>query len=278
MMVIRNDSLTNSARKTESGIWIVQDELAKIPKTIYHLDYYHKHIHNLNFNRKNAQDRNYSRYHSLYSKYFSSHLLSTPNLNIIPLVNPAHAQECGYYLQYIVENYDQLPNFTIFLHGNPQDHNPHLVEQLVWLVNESHETLRQSEFLHLNCQEYVHRRSTNAGALLSLLGFDRYSFTSHGSLNADEISSGMRYFASQCCAQFMVSSRLIRKYPLEFWKIALKVTLDYKHFCIVWEYMWHAVFLEMQEMPKHLTLDQIYQKKNPQFLSKCANGLRSDQV
>jgi hypothetical protein len=278
LMMIRNDSMTNAGRKAESGIWLAQNTLAKIPKTIYHVDYYHKHVQQLILNRNRMNGRNHTLLHSLSSVYFSSTLLSTPNLKIVPLANPVHAQECGHYLQYIVENYEQLADYSIFLHGNPEDHNPHLFEQLNWLVNQSKEVLSSIDFLHLNCQEYVHRRSTDAGFLLTLLGFDMDAFTSHGNLSRNETSSGMRYFSSQCCAQFMVSSKVIRTYSLDFWKVALKVTLDNKRFCIVWEYMWHAVLLGLQELPKYLTLDHLYQQNNPSFSSRCPNGLRSDQV
>ena len=205
-------------------------------------------------------------------------LIECPNLRIVPLANPEHAQECGFYLQYIVDHYDKLSDYSIFVHGDPQNHNPHLLQQLHWLIPLSRDTLKNIDFLHLNCQEYVERYSSNAGTFLGLLGFNSQAFTSDGNITSQQIQSGMRYFASECCAQFIVSSKAIRTYPLEFWQLALKLTLDNKSFCIVWEYIWHAVFLNVQKLPVNLTLDRLYQKNNPSFSSRCLNGRRSDIV
>ena len=176
--------------------------------------------------------------------------------------------ECGFVLQYIVDHYDKLVDQSIFPHGNP-----HILKQVEWLLQLAHDELQKISFLHMNCQEYVERRDTKAETFLDLLGFNRDMFTSEGNLTSNEISSGMRYFASQCYAQFMVSSKTIQRYPLAFWQLALKITLDNKQFCIEWEYMWHAIFLSIQTLPKHLTLDYFYHQTHPNFISKCHNGI-----
>ena len=278
LMVIRTDSVVDASRASETGMWLSRTSLRKIPKTIYHVDYYHKRVQQLVTERSKRKSKNESVWDTLASMYFSPTLLSTSNLNIVPLTNPANAQECGYYLQYIVDQYHRLADYSVFLHGRPESHNPHLFEQLEWLLNDTDRELKELRFLQLNCEEYVMRRSVNAGNLLALLGFDAEAFTKLGNLTAEQIASGMRYFASQCCAQFVVSSKAIHAYPLDFWKLALKLTLDNKQFCIVWEYMWHAVFLSVQELPKNLTLDHFYRRAHPTFFSRCPNGLRADQA
>lgn len=280
LMVIRTDSVVDASRASETGMWLSRASFSKIPKTIYHVDYYHKRVKQLlseRSKRKN-KNKNESVWDTLVSMYFSPTLLSTSNLKIVPLTNPANAQECGYYLQYIVDQYHTLADYSIFLHGGPESHNPHIFEQLEWLLNDTDRELKEVRFLQLNCEEYVMRRSVNAGNLLALLGFDPEAFTELGSLTAGQIVSGMRYFASQCCAQFIVSSKTIQAYPLDFWKLALKLTLDNKQFCINWEYMWHAVFLGVQELPKNLTLDHFYRRAHPTFSSRCPNGLRSNKA
>ena len=277
-MVIRKDSVVDASRVSEAGTWLSTKSFDEIPKTIYHVDYYHKHVQQLLAEQSKRKNGNESVWQTLASIYFSPALLSTPNVKIVPLANPSNAQECGYYLQYIVDQYHTLADYSVFLHGVPDSHNPHIYEQLEWFFNGINKELREIRFLQLNCQEYVMRRSANAGTLLALLGFDGEAFTVLGNLTTEQINSGMRYFASQCCAQFAVSSSAIRAYPLDFWKLALKLTLDNKQFCIVWEYMWHAVFLGLQELPKNLTLDHHYRRAHPSFFSRCLNGLRSDQA
>lgn len=278
LMLIRKDSLTNADRESEPGLWLTNKQLRKIHKTVYHIDYYHKHAHKLVSRRIRKRNISDSLLNSIYSEYFSPLLISTPNLHIIPLANPSQAQECGLYLQYIVDYYDMLSDYSIFLHGDPQTHNPHLLQQLYWFFSRSKHELKNIDFLHLNCQEYVERYSTNAGTLLGLLGFDSQAFTNSGNLTENETASGLRYFASECCAQFIVSSKAIRNHSLDFWRLALKLTLDNRSFCIVWEYIWHAVFLNVQKLPKNLTLDHFYRQQNPSFSSKCLNGLRTDKV
>ena len=236
LMVIRTDSLTNRDRQSEIGMWLTQPYLANVTKTLYHVDYYDKHAVRIVSQRQHKYS-NTSWWQSLYTAFFNPDLLSIPNLHLTPLANPSQSQECGLFLQYIVDHYDNLADYSIFLHGGPADHNPHIFEQLRWFLQLHPDRLQRISFLHLNCQEYVQRRYTKAGLLLDLLGFDSSFFTDEGNLTPAQISSGMRYFASQCCAQFIVSSKTIRRHPLVFWQIALKVTLDHREFCIEWEYM-----------------------------------------
>lgn len=278
LMTIRSDSMVNKDRKSESGMWLTKSYFLNITKTLYHIDYYHKHVDKIIPRERTMQSRGVSQWKPFHAVFFNSILLNTPNLRIIPLANPAQSQECGFFLQYIVDHYHNLADYSIFLHGNPVDHNPHIFEQLEWFFTLPENQLRQVSFLHLNCQEYVQRRYTKAGWLLDSLGFDVDTFTSDGNLTKEEISQGMRYFASQCCAQFIVSSNTIRRRPLSFWQVALKVTLDHRNFCNEWEYMWHAIFLGIQTLPQNQTINFRYQTAHPNFISKCPNKFRADQV
>jgi hypothetical protein len=56
---------------------------------------------------------------------------------------PNVGRETHTYYQYIVDHYDCLDNFTIFLQGNPFDHSPNIIHQL-------NHYLSQQEILQLN--------------------------------------------------------------------------------------------------------------------------------
>ena len=90
-MTIRSDSVTNRDRKSELGMWLTNHYFMNISKTICHVDYYHKHLQRILVERKASEGKNMSSFYSLYNVYFNPTLLSTPNLRIIPLANPAHA-------------------------------------------------------------------------------------------------------------------------------------------------------------------------------------------
>jgi hypothetical protein len=52
---------------------------------------------------------------------------------------PNVGREGHTYYTYLVENYDNLPDYTIFLQGNPFDHSPHILENIyTYLVRMQH--------------------------------------------------------------------------------------------------------------------------------------------
>lgn len=103
VLVIRTDSLTNRDRQSELGMWLTQTYLTNVTKTLYHVDYYDKHVNRIVSQRKHNYS-NMSWWQSLYSVFFNPALLNIPNLHITPLANPSQSQECGFFLQYIVDH------------------------------------------------------------------------------------------------------------------------------------------------------------------------------
>ncbi|CAF1221658.1 unnamed protein product [Didymodactylos carnosus] len=208
--------------------------------------------------------------------YFSAEFLSMPNLKIIPLRNPKRGFEPLVYFQYIVDNYDVLPKHTIFLHGHPEKHNPHLILQLTWLLN-AFQIKEMPNFLHLNCNLYTRRIFHKAGEFLHLLGFNNVAFTAIGNLSSKQLAQGYRYFGTECCAQFLVSSELIRQYPVAFYRLALKISEE-NWYDGPMECMWHAFFLRRQELGKNRNLNSLYMEAHPRFRSRCYNSDESTIV
>ena len=69
--------------------------------------------------------------------------------NIINVPNVG--REGHTYYKFICDNYDNLPEYTIFLQGNPFDHSPHIIENINKYMNESNLDLNfefLSEFIH----------------------------------------------------------------------------------------------------------------------------------
>jgi hypothetical protein len=59
--------------------------------------------------------------------------LTLKNINEIMMKNVG--REGHTYHKYIYDNYDKLDDYTIFLQGNPFDHSPNLITNLVKYLN-----------------------------------------------------------------------------------------------------------------------------------------------
>eukprot|EP00438_Fugacium_kawagutii_P016593 Skav236132 [mRNA] locus=scaffold3100:96057:108602:- [translate_table: standard] len=109
----------------------------------------------------------------------------------------ARRDECMAYLSHTVSHYDDLAQATLFLHGDPSDHTPFGLLNLV-VRGLALGTFSQLDFVHLGsprmvatynpCQDDIYQRA-----------FDR--------------EPQHRLF-TYCCSQFLVSQRRIRARPL----------------------------------------------------------------
>ncbi len=163
-------------------------------------------------------------------------------VTIEPMINEFTMGEGPAFLHFIIENYDHLPDVTIFLHGVPTAHNQHIYEDIKQL---STWPARKIAFMHLNPQWYkdgaeLHRFLDKGNTYHD---FDRcYHFTkSIGYLLEDGDPNFIPYINVWCCAQFAVTRERIQRLPKYFWKLVLKNSKDYGDgVCL--EHLWH-VFL-----------------------------------
>ena len=107
------------------------------------------------------------------------------------------------YLQHILENYEDLPDWTVFMHGFPEDHNKHLID---WLS--AFRRPRTPDAVYIPFGFTWVDRIINRVAQRKLKILD--------SMRVD----GQEQDTVSCMtgAQFMVSKEAIRKHNMTFWK------------------------------------------------------------
>lgn len=66
----------------------------------------------------------------------------------------ARRDECTAYLSHVVTNFDRLADLNLFLHGDPQDHTPFGLLNLV-MRGIALGTLSEMDFLHLGSPRLV---------------------------------------------------------------------------------------------------------------------------
>mmetsp|Transcript_47843 Transcript_47843/g.108570 ORF Transcript_47843/g.108570 Transcript_47843/m.108570 type:complete len:397 (+) Transcript_47843:1-1191(+) len=170
-------------------------------------------------------------------------LFTSPNIDVQPFANPGRAQECPGVMSYLVENYNELPDIMIFLHGYPFDHNPWLEEQLFELfkINRNY-GLPEFRFVHLNLELHpkcVLNRAPNGQS--RLLGLDEELFNKSSSKSFGMPRSEICYSAKFCCGQFLVSRKAVLARPRSFYRLALKLARE-QGSCNQLEFLWHAIF------------------------------------
>ncbi|CAK9039823.1 unnamed protein product [Durusdinium trenchii] len=163
----------------------------------------------------------------------------------------ARRDECTAYLSHVVHHFDNLADLTLFLHGDPSDHTPFGLLNLV-LRGIALGTFSKLDFVHLGaprlvatynpCQDDIYQRAFNR-------------------------ESQHRLF-TYCCSQFAVSKRRIRARPLVEYVRMLqlvdgtvadtcqRIGPSYEKYagqrlshCFFLEFMWHVVFGEDDELP-----------------------------
>ena len=147
-------------------------------------------------------------------------------------------REAHTYLHHICENYDALPDLTIFAQGKPFDH-----------AFDFHKTLRalaatpdDIEFRWLghiidtddaNGARLFATWSKNSGdERLNMNGFHRALFG----------HDGPEQYTFVLGAQFIASRALIRARSLPFWRRALQVSVDFPDAAHCYERSWNRVF------------------------------------
>jgi hypothetical protein len=133
------------------------------------------------------------------------------------VVLPNIGREAHTYLFHIVENYDRLDDYTVFLQGNPFDHSPNLFRQLDTFatLSEMPDFFHVSEvILPTNSEVDPHHRDTPVDKYYTFL-FEK---------------SPRRQFVFGAGAQFLVSRKAIQSLPLSLYKELLDmIALDTCH-------------------------------------------------
>lgn len=164
----------------------------------------------------------------------------------------ARRDECTVYLAHVVRHYGSgVADFTLFLHGDPGDHTPFGMLNMVFRAL-SLGTLRDVGFLHLGAPRLVHTANMCQSGLFE---------AAFGRPQRAPLST-------YCCAQFAVSRQRILSRPLSDYARMLqlvdgtipdlceRIGPSYERYrgarlshCYFFEFMWHVVFGEEEELP-----------------------------
>ncbi|EME39348.1 hypothetical protein DOTSEDRAFT_139117, partial [Dothistroma septosporum NZE10] len=129
--------------------------------------------------------------------------------------------EAMVYLSYIIDNYDKLPWMTAFVHGHYSSwHQPSPIPILINRLNRT--TLAREGYINFHCSWYpscpAEIRPIDHDAVVWGPGINRTQTEMAIAGNWRQLFPGESLpptIASQCCGQFAVTRRAIRRRPKE---------------------------------------------------------------
>lgn len=170
------------------------------------------------------------------------------------------------YLTFIIDNYDSLPDYTVFAHGHGRAwHQPEPLPMKVAALNL--DVLDEEGYINLRCgtapgcqeQWYMNMQHTPTGdnrpAARLLPQFWRMLFHDDAG-SPDEMMPAPKELGVACCAQFAVTRQAILNKSLAFWKKMRRPLerdleelrdelgggLDSYTMGLLYEKLWHVVF------------------------------------
>jgi hypothetical protein len=160
---------------------------------------------------------------------------------------PVRGDECTAYLHFIVDEYEALPDFTVFLQADAERHMfvSYLSTALAGLSSGHYSV----PFLHLNFHR--HYQTTTP----CMRDVERLIF------NLSEPVQPTPLLGTYCCAQFIVAKHRIAARSKHFYDNALSLVNNSvadvcspdpprrSSHCYVLEYLWHVVFGEERFLP-----------------------------
>jgi len=148
-------------------------------------------------------------------------------------------QEVNLYLKYIIDNYKNLPEKTLFLHAHENSYHQEFVSSFIcnnvnWECDDYFSVNRRDYY-----QEVSDKYSLSGGA------YHNWLKTNWNQLynNYLDFPEKLMFYS---CAQFVVSQDLILQYPILFWNNLLQwINLTHLSNVItsrIFEYTWHYIF------------------------------------
>ena len=253
-------------RENESGFWLLDPLLKRINKTVYNSDIY---LTIDDVMSSSALDRFSNK---TWQEYIVKSLLNRNDIDLRPIAQYKRSQECPYYLTYIIDNYDHLPEILLFSHGRPQAHNPNIVKHWSWFIDQVYKDTKRTffnssiGFLSANCGVYV-ERSIKSRPILDLLGYSR---------TIEPLSNQIKSLSvgTYCCAQFIVHRSRILLHPISFWRLSLKIVIDIND-CSHFEHLWHIFFSEPDKFDPRKTVANWYKQAHTEAKEQCPTTIMS---
>lgn len=135
------------------------------------------------------------------------------------------ADDCSAYLAYIADNYDDLPDYTVFLHADAPEHIPslELLTETVFAASRGY-LPEETGFAHLAHNHVLHHVGCENGGVCEARTMDGFEFPTmwknvFGSSIAPSLAAGE--LNAYCCVQFLVKRERIQMRPRSFYQRAL---------------------------------------------------------
>jgi hypothetical protein len=146
-------------------------------------------------------------------------------------------QECPAYLKFIVENYESLPEYSIFVHGHRNSEH-----QDDYIDNKINGLVFDRDIIGLNRPDFYNILSDDVVEYRVEWGWVKDNWLSvFGKYIPTPEKLGF-----PACAQFAVNRKCIRRLPIQFWESLLKWSLDNSlenHISSrIMEYSWYYIF------------------------------------
>jgi hypothetical protein len=122
------------------------------------------------------------------------------------------------YYKYIIDNYDNLDDYTVFVQGNPFDHSPNIINDLLKYINNKELSI-DFEYLSKLIKD-CNLAGCKAHCGLPLISVYERLF--------NERKTNME-FKFGCGAQFIVSKKNILKRPISFYSKIVQLLEDKIH-------------------------------------------------
>lgn len=163
-------------------------------------------------------------------------------------------REASSFLKYIVENYDSLPPYIAFIHGHERAWH----QKLPFSILEAIDRARKHDFDYINLNNVEHSKIYSKEMVQRMPSYAQNYEVSHighhllKSTWAEVFEPILKipfpeHLRFMCCAQFVVSSRAIRKHPKEAYQKLLDFTLEGPDMRSDWargvaiEFIWHLL-------------------------------------
>lgn len=149
-------------------------------------------------------------------------------------------REAETYLYHIIENYDSLEEYTVFIQDDTDNHIPNISV----FINQLKNTLNsKNPVFQFPCSW---RKGGAPGQRSVVNGYvDLHTFSSRDGIAKATKELGIylpEYYTTELCAFFMVHRDKIRERPLEFYKKLRTWLLAHWGHGFELEHMWHIIF------------------------------------
>ncbi|KAJ5134929.1 hypothetical protein N7526_006294 [Penicillium atrosanguineum] len=150
-------------------------------------------------------------------------------------------KESNVYLQYIIDHYDELPNYMVFLHAHRASSHVEFMEQdnALTVQRLQLDYVDESGYVNLRC-DWNPRPFRQLAGRTTEIAFAGAWMQIFNNTNIPEV------VAAPCCAQFSVSKAQVLARPLSdyqaYHKWLMTTELDDETSGRVFEYLWHIIF------------------------------------